>query len=262
VGPPVNEPGMSHDELAELLGAFALDAVDEPEAELVRTHLAHCPRCRDEVHQLQQAAAMLASTGGDAPPGIWDAIESRLRPPGPVDAVAPPVDARLAQLVRAGRRRRIAVRIATGLAAAAAAAIAVLGVEVDHLSSRLSHVAVAAARADLFGAARSALLDPTARRIVLKTTAAPTTVAAELVIERSGASYLFNDRLAPLPSNETYQLWAVVGERAISVGLLGPRPTTVAIALDASMSADAFALTAEPAGGTPEPTHPPVAVTS
>ena len=39
----------THQEIEELLGAYALDAVDDDERDLVEAHLAGCPRCRAEV---------------------------------------------------------------------------------------------------------------------------------------------------------------------------------------------------------------------
>ena len=40
---------LSHDAVVELLGAYALDAVDPTEAAAVEAHLGTCPGCRDEI---------------------------------------------------------------------------------------------------------------------------------------------------------------------------------------------------------------------
>ena len=83
---------MTPDEhLDELLGAYALDAVDDLERRRVEAYLAEHPEARAEVWQMRQAASMLAHTGNPAPDGIWDRIADTLeeRPP----ALDPPLPA-------------------------------------------------------------------------------------------------------------------------------------------------------------------------
>ena len=41
-----HQPPMSHQEVQELLGAYALDAVDPELAAIIEDHLRHCARCR------------------------------------------------------------------------------------------------------------------------------------------------------------------------------------------------------------------------
>ncbi|MEA3055576.1 MAG: hypothetical protein QOD30_1008, partial [Actinomycetota bacterium] len=50
----------SHDEIQELLGAYALDAVDPDERSDVEDHLRDCARCRAEVAEHRDTAAFLA----------------------------------------------------------------------------------------------------------------------------------------------------------------------------------------------------------
>jgi len=72
------ERGLTHRELQELLGAYALDAVDPDEAAAVEEHVASCPRCRAELAEHRETAAMLASVGAPAPEGVWDRIAAEL----------------------------------------------------------------------------------------------------------------------------------------------------------------------------------------
>ena len=44
--------GLGHPEVQELLGAFALDALEPDEADAVDLHLRDCPRCRAEVAEM------------------------------------------------------------------------------------------------------------------------------------------------------------------------------------------------------------------
>src|SRR5690606_4393398 len=67
-----------HDEIAELLGAYALDAVEPEEAAAVEAHLAVCPRCAAEVADHREVAAMLAHSGAPAPEGLWSRISASL----------------------------------------------------------------------------------------------------------------------------------------------------------------------------------------
>jgi anti-sigma-K factor RskA len=54
----VNE-SLNHLHPDELLGAYALDALDDEEASLVEAHLEVCPQCRESVQQFQNATALL-----------------------------------------------------------------------------------------------------------------------------------------------------------------------------------------------------------
>ncbi|HEX3425675.1 MAG TPA: zf-HC2 domain-containing protein [Acidimicrobiales bacterium] len=72
-----------HAELQELLGAYALDAVDPEEAAVIELHLATCPRCRTELAEHREVAALLGYAGGSAPRGVWDRIISSLEEPPP-----------------------------------------------------------------------------------------------------------------------------------------------------------------------------------
>jgi len=255
---------LSHDATSELLGAFALDAVEGFEAAAVTAHLAACTRCRDEVAQHQQVAATLAATCGPAPAGLWDSIAARIEQPTPTGRTFP-----LPQLsgpsqrtaLRRGRRS-LGLRAGAVLGIAAAASIAILSVDVGHLDSRLNNVAANSSTQTLSIAARNALLDPTSKRIILESTGANPRPAAEVVALRSGSAYLFNDGLPPLGAADTYQLWAMIDGQPISVGLLGTNPTTSSFSLEPSDLTDAFAVTVEPAGGSIGPTSRPVASTT
>jgi Anti-sigma-K factor rskA/Putative zinc-finger len=256
------DPDLSHEELVELLGAFAVDAVEPPEAAAIRAHLEVCPRCRDEVAGYQQTAAMLANSGGEAPAGVWDAIAARIEaPPKPIRPSPLLPGAKSGEsTVQRRLRPGVARRVALLTAAAAIAAIALLGVEVDHLDHRLNQVTAASAGRTLSAAARNALLDPSTQRLTL-TGVGPSPVAV-VVVQSSGPAFLFNQGLPALSPGQTYQLWAMIDGRLISVGVLGAHPATVAFSLDAAVATKAFAVTVEPAGGSVAPTRTPVASTT
>src|SRR5205823_2389882 len=157
-----NQP--SHAELEALLGSYALDAVDGPEAEAVELHLLECPRCRAEVAEHREVAALLGNVGTPAPEQLWDRIAASLEetPPEPaLDAVSelrPP---------RRMVRRRLAVGLA-GVAAAAAVVIGLLAFQVHRLDNRVNSLAQATPDHGLSQVATAAVLDPQARRVDLR----------------------------------------------------------------------------------------------
>ena len=63
-----------------------------------------------------------------------------------------------------------------------------------------------------------------------------------------------------MPATKTYQLWAKIDSRPISLGLLGPRPTRdAAFSIARSAHPSSLMVTVEPAGGVATPDGPLVA---
>jgi Anti-sigma-K factor rskA/Putative zinc-finger len=254
------DPDLKHDVVVDLLGAFALDAVDPVEVAAISAHLSVCPRCRDDVAQYQRAAAIVANTGGEAPAGVWDGIAARIDSPArPTSGFPPPPRRASDEPIVQRPRPRAARRAMAGAAGVAAAAIVLLGVEVGHLDHRLNQVTAASAGQTLTGAARNALLDPSAQRVTLARVGPGSSPAAQVVVQRSGAAFFFNQGLPALPRGQAYQLWAMIDGQVISVGVLGAHPTTVAFSVDFAAATKAFAVTVEPAGGSIAPTRAAVA---
>jgi hypothetical protein len=242
---------LSHDEAIELLGAYALDAVDGDEREALERHLQECPRCRAEVADHRTVASFLGSAGGPAPEGLWDRIAGSLEEAPPELRLAPVVP-----LQKARERRSVPLWLGAAAGAVAAAVIAVLGVQVVHLNHQVDNLA-APQRADavLLSAATHAFADPTAWRASLRSSDGA--VTAKAVVLADGSGFLVADSLPPLPSGRTYQLWAVAGGQKISAGVLGSRPGVVAFRYAAS-DVSAFAVTAERAGGVVSSANSPV----
>jgi anti-sigma factor RsiW len=288
VTPPVPEP--THEEIRELLGVYALDAVDPETAVMVEEHLQTCIRCTTEVAQHHEVAGLLANSGGASPPALWDRIASEL------DGSDPPSWDRLSERLETGpdrsnvmpaigsgdgldvadglhvvdegqvtpgatvvpisaavRRRPWAMRAVAVIAAAAAVVAVVLGVQVNHLHHQVN------ASAPLSSAERSAIALPSTRTVALTAGAAGrTSERATVVLTSSGSGFVEAGRLAALTDRQTYQLWGVVGQHTISLGLLGPHPSVVAFSVAGSVPVSAFAITAEHSGGVIQSTHQPV----
>jgi hypothetical protein len=240
----------SHDDFRELLGAFALDAVDPDEREAIDRHLLECPRCRAEVAEHREVAALLASSGTDAPAGLWDRIAGSLD--GEPGDEPPPLA--LAPVARAAaRRRRWLPQAAIGVAAALL--VVVLGVQVRHQSDRIDRLAERQAVADpLLAAYERALGDPGSEVVELGG-AGTGDVRVQAVVTDGGAGYLRAASLPRLDAGRTYQLWGKVGDELVSLGVLGADPGIVPFRAD---EVTLLAVTEETAGGVVRSTHAPV----
>jgi anti-sigma-K factor RskA len=244
-------PERSHNELQELLGVYALDATSDEERGAVEGHLAECPRCRAEVSEHLETAALLAAAGARAPDGVWDAISEQLdERPAAVSGL---------EEVRAERperdRRQPWRWVSAAVAAAAVAAAVSLGVAVTEQHRRIEELAAGVEDAGIVRAANAALLREDARRLTL--TSPDGAVRVEAVILPDGRGYLVEDNLRHLPAGRTYQLWALGGEQPISAGVLGADPRILPFAVDPQTTG--LAITAERAGGVVASRNPPVA---
>ena len=74
---------IDRNDLDELLGAYALDAVSDEERRAVEEYLLVDPRARQEVAEHREVATLLAWSGTAAPEGLWDRIAAQLDEPAP-----------------------------------------------------------------------------------------------------------------------------------------------------------------------------------
>lgn len=216
-------------ELDELLGAYALDAVDAEDRRRIEDYLAVNPRAAAEVQAHREVATMLAFTGMDAPDDLWgritDEIGDHAPPPGPALASVMSLDEH--------PRRRLASLAPWAMTAAAVLAL----------------VFVAVGQADDAGAPdeplASAVETARADRDSLVTTlvADGSEVSAEAVIDQDGHGYVLARDLPTLPDAQTYQLWGVVENGdVISLGIFGPNPEIETFTVDAPVSALAITI--------------------
>ena len=63
-----------HDDIASLLGAYAIHATDSKEAKRVEEHLRECPRCRTEVDGFHEIAAAMGNSVEPVSAALWDRI--------------------------------------------------------------------------------------------------------------------------------------------------------------------------------------------
>jgi anti-sigma factor RsiW len=215
------------------LAAYALGALEPPEAEEFRRHLDSCAVCRDEVAAFSQVVDALPMA---APPQrVPRALRRRIMR----DVRADPRH----RARRAGRFwpawERLVSRpaLASGLAAALVALAIFGGIELGSAGS-----------------------GPTR---VIRAVVAGMPGSAELRIA-GGRADLIVTRLPPPPAGRIYEVWVKRGQQP-------PAPTRALFSVTASGAADVgvpgnlrgvttIMVTQEPAGGSLVPTHPPVIV--
>jgi hypothetical protein len=243
---------LDHSGIEELLGAFALDALEGEEHDVVDSHLAGCPRCRAEVATHRETAALLAHPGAPAPDGVWDRIVATL------DEAPPDLD--LTRLTPLPRRRSVSLRVAVAAVAAAAVLTAFFGVRVGRQDARLAAVSEQVKevlRKDgPRGSALAAMADPDAEEVRL--TSSDGKWVARVVRLPNGTGYLVADSLARLPTERSYQLWALRQGANISLGVLGSDPDVSAFQLIGPVLG--YAITDEVATGVAATGSPPVVV--
>lgn len=224
-------------ELDELLGAYALDAVDDDERRRVEDYLAVNPRAQSEVQAHREVATMLAFTGMDAPDDLWGRIAEEIGeqapPPGPELAKVLAID-------EAPRRRRSRLASAAPWIASVAAA-AVIGFVAIGLADRAD-----APSDPIASALEVARADRDSISTVLVSEGSDT--SAEAVIDQDGHGFVVAHDLPVLPDDQTYQLWGVVPNGdVISLGIFGPAPEIETFTVEGEVTA--LAITIEQAPG-------------
>lgn len=237
---------LNHASVRDLLGAYALDAVDADERTAVELHMRYCLPCRAEVADHLAVAGLLTSAWLPAPDGVWDRIVGSLEE-------APPALGLPGVIPIDRRSRGMGYRAAAAVAVVAAGVIGVLGAKLVDTDRQLDDLAVVLGADELQRAAIAAAADPGARLVSLRS--GDSRLTADAVLLADGTGYLMANNLPSLPPDRTYQLWAVVGDDAVSVGVLGPTPARAAFKAAGDVSA--LAITEEVAGGVVSSRHPP-----
>jgi hypothetical protein len=244
---------MRHEEIEELLGAYALDATEAAEGAQVEAHLAECPRCRAEVAAHLEMAALLGSAVTEAPPGLWEKIASSIAEEGSGPASEPPPPLLAFRSVRRPARpaQKRPRAVAWGAVATLAAAVmALLGVEVAQLHNQVGRLHKDLNAAGLTWSADQLDAGPHHTVRLVATDRRP---AATVIVGRSGAAYWVWSSLHKLPTSQTYQLWGLSHGKPVSLALVGAHPNAVDF-FKLEPDVTELLVTAEPEGGTPGPT--------
>ena len=251
-----------------LVGAYAVDAIDEQERSDFELHLAECPECQAEVASLQEAATQLSLMSETAPPAsMRDSVLAGIRqvrplPPleaqsrgpvasGPVGGSSSTADAPTragSNVVQLRPRRRVVAWLAT---AAAAAILLVGGLSWSPWDNGTGGTVT-----------EQVLAASDAQRYEKVIGGAKATIVRSASL---GKAVIIADHMPAAPDGKDFQLWLDQPNRGmVSAGVM-PHGTadTVTILLEGdAATATGAGITVEPAGGSPAPTTAPVALFS
>jgi anti-sigma-K factor RskA len=227
-----------------LVGAYAVDALDDLERAAFERHLAECPACQQEVAGLQEAAAQLGTLAETAPPAsLRDSVLAGIATVRPL----PPEVERPAPAAHTGGRARFRPRLL--VAAAAAVIIAGVGgaVVVQPWEDETSQT------------------QPTASERVLAAQDAETYTreleggaTATLVRSRElNQAVLTTSDMPDAPTGSVYELWLVHDDQMVPAGLMTGGDHEIVLEGDPA-TANGFGITVEPDGGSDQPTSEPV----
>jgi anti-sigma-K factor RskA len=241
---------VSSPDIHTLGAAYVLDAVDDLERAAFDRHVAECETCAIEVAEFRETVTRLAE-------GAWSVPPPRMRAEVLARVAATP------QLSPLGRRRGAISAVSRWRrVAAACAVVGVLGVGAAATTyavqeQRLADQRVAAAADQLrAGRIQAVLAAPDAS---LRTGTLTGGGRVSVVVSDSADAAVVVLAEAPSPGPQrAYQLWTVRGQTAISVGLLAPGQSQATELVDGVRGRDAFAVSLEPAGGSPAPTTTPL----
>ena len=251
---------MDHREVVDLLGAYALNAVDAEESDTIRDHVGACDDCAEELQQHLQVAALLATSELFAPAPVWETIAGELGE-DPDHTQSAPSAQRAADVVPLHTRwlRPLAIAATFVLLAGAvvvqSARLSTATSDLDAAQAAVAELTDTLAEPALATAAQQAMADPRAQQVMLGSQSSGSN--AIIVLMPDGTGYLAEHSLQPLSADRTYQLWAIVDGKVISAGVLGPNPGVVPFHIDPD-GFQGFAITEEVVGGVESSQNDPV----
>ncbi|MDQ6613879.1 MAG: anti-sigma factor [Actinomycetota bacterium] len=220
---------LSHSEIQELLGAYALDAVDDHERAIIESHLLTCESCRVELDDHRRLAETLRRHATRVSPLASTESNGSART---TNHIAP-----------RSRLWRWAAPLATAIV------VLLVGAGFVQGQIRYDHLTATTARIERLQRAQLATADPAAVVTELRT---PSNQPVLTVVNLGGSSYVINGALPRLGRGRSYQLWRVDDTGGIAAAAtLGPHPDAAAFSLPASVTG--FVLTVE---NTPTPSRP------
>jgi anti-sigma-K factor RskA len=250
-----------HEQFADDLALYALDALRGEDRARVDAHLATCAACRLELEQLRGDTALLAlSAAGPRPP---QRARQRL-----LDAVAR--EARVAGVAQTSTRASWWGWL--GWAATAAVVVFALSLWRENTALQQSLASMSSrageSRRELEELRRVAapILDPEAQRVTLVSTKAAPQPQGKAFYLRNRSSLVFlANNMPALPPQKAYELWLIPTNGApIPAGVFKPdahgSASVVNPPLPAGAEAKAFAITVENEAGSATPTLPLVMV--
>jgi anti-sigma-K factor RskA len=249
-----------HEQYAEDLALYALDALTGESRTKLEQHLANCASCRLELEQLRGDTALLAlSAAGPRPP---QRARKRL-----LEAIAQ--EPRIIATPKAPRRTWWG-----WLGWAATTAVLVFALSLwrenlalkEMLASASSTAAENARQLEELRRIAAPIIEPEAQRVTLVAAKTPPQPQGKAFYLRRRNSLVFlANNMPALPPQKAYELWLIPTSGApIPAGVFKPdahgSATVVNPPLPAGAEAKAFAITVENEAGSPTPTTPALMV--
>ena len=226
-------------EIHALSGAYAVDALDDIERAQFERHLAECAECRAEVASLRSTAALLSETTATAPPAsLRERVLADIATVRPLPSARP-----------AGGATRRRFRLAALAAAAAVVAAVGTGVVVTQpWSDDSSQVQLSAVD--------QVLQADDAERYTQAIDGSEATMVRSPSLNKA---VLVTKNMAPPPEGKVYELWLDhEGVGMVPAGLMAQGGEQMILLEGDPATATGAGITVEPAGGSEEPTLPPV----
>jgi anti-sigma-K factor RskA len=245
------ERPMKHAELQELLGLYALRALEPPDVAALEAHLEACRSCRAELAGLEDAAAELAWAAGPVEPSA--AATRRILDVPRFEPVPAPRAARRPAPAPRPRRWRL---VSWAASVAVAVVVGILVVSQIKLLDRLDRALYMLSRGrDLL----EFIASPEVTTVALTAgESVPRARAFASYHRRSGRVILFAFNLPPPPEGQLYQLWLISdGFRpaaAFAPDALGGTVLQAEWPPERRELPLLFAITLEPSAGAGEPT--------
>jgi anti-sigma-K factor RskA len=265
---------MTHDQLRELSGGYALGALDEAERRAFEAHLPTCPECAAEVRELGAVAAALALgvPQVDPPAALRDRVLRATTAAQPAPSIVAKAEGGTHEKGLPPERRQAflamlsaaAVLVALALGVYAASLLGRIGVLEQQLRvaadrdarSRQQLVQLRAA-SESSAQVRRILAADDLRRVDLAGTKAAPAASGRAFWSRTQGLVVAFANLPPTDAGRIYQLWVIPpGGTPIGAGLLEPQADGRALALATPGTSDrvaTVAVTLEKAGGSPTP---------
>lgn len=244
----------------DLLGAYALDAVDDIERRAVDRLVSTDPESARELEGLVATAAMLGSAVAAAPPADLRAAvlaeisrTPQLKAPGSPSATVPAGVRTGRGQTTGGAERRVGVPRRSVWLAVAATALGAAAVP----SAVAWQQAQQTQRVEQQAQAFSDLLTEPGAQVVRADVAGGGVAVGVLAQDRA----LFTASGLGAPADDrVYQLWVLRDGEASPAGILSADAGRVQALADDFVAGDGLAVTVEPAGGSEQPTTDPIVV--
>jgi anti-sigma-K factor RskA len=223
-------------DLHTLSGAYAVNALSPEEADEFRKHLDACTACREEVRELQEAAALMGASEAMVPPAH---LKTQVMHAADRMPQLPPKVHRLGTTNALRRTPRLLL--------AAAAVVMIVAAGFGIWQTQGPDEVVAAPVSQVFQA-------PDAHKATMQTSSGGTiSVATSPAL---GKMAVDTRDLPDLRAGQIYQLWAVADGTPESAGVLDD--PDAGAAMDMPAEGIAVAITIEPVGGSEQPTTEPI----